>query len=80
VEAPSAKSKKNLAITLTHTDMESQFLCCTIGEPALYQGDCCLTCAVEQAHEEKRAMTLSFIIVSNDVLNCGVEGLFLKWM
>jgi hypothetical protein len=51
VEAPSAKFKNKRAVTLTQTNTESQFLCCTTGVLALYQGDCCLTCAVEQARE-----------------------------
>jgi hypothetical protein len=58
VEAPSAKSKFTCAITLTQSNPESQFLCCTFGLPALYQGDCCLTCAVKQACEEECAMII----------------------
>lgn len=58
VEAPSTKFKNTCAITLTQMNTESQFLCCTGGISALYQGNCCLTCAVNQAHDEECAMVI----------------------
>jgi hypothetical protein len=57
-EAPSAKGKNRRAVTLTQKNTESQFLCCTTGVPSLYQGDCCLTCAVEQAREGEYTMII----------------------
>jgi hypothetical protein len=42
-----------LSMALTHKNREAQFLACSIGEwtgvSALFQGECCLDCAVEQA-------------------------------
>jgi hypothetical protein len=58
VQAPAAKSANTLALTLTHWNPESQFLCCSTSSPALYQGSCCLTCAVAQAREEKIGMVI----------------------
>lgn len=58
VQAPAAKSANILALTLTHWNPESQFLCCTSSSRALYQGSCCLTCAVVQAREEKIGMVI----------------------
>ncbi|OBT52985.1 hypothetical protein VE04_08315 [Pseudogymnoascus sp. 24MN13] len=58
VQAPAAKGANILALTLTHWNPESQFLCCSTSSPALYQGSCCLTCAVAQAREEKIGMVI----------------------
>ncbi|QPC73258.1 hypothetical protein HYE68_004010 [Fusarium pseudograminearum] len=38
-----------LGVTLTHLSEEAQFLCCLYNWRQLYQGDCCLPCAVAQA-------------------------------
>jgi hypothetical protein len=61
VAAPTPQAGSTIAITLTHWNLESQFLSCSIGVPGLYQGECCLTCAVAQAREKH----LTLIIGSN---------------
>lgn len=58
VQAPVAKGLSTLALTLTHWNPESQFLCCSSSSPALYQGSCCLTCAVAQARGERIGMVI----------------------
>lgn len=52
VMAPVAAGKDAIGITLTHRNEESQFLCCTQPVLQLYQGDCCMPCAVAQAERE----------------------------
>ncbi|UZP45085.1 hypothetical protein NXS19_012897 [Fusarium pseudograminearum] len=42
-----------LGVTLTHLSEEAQFLCCMYGWRQLYQGDCCMPCAVAQAKKGK---------------------------
>jgi hypothetical protein len=49
---PVASGKSSIGVTLTHRNKESQFLCCSETVPQLYQGDCCLPCAVAQAMRE----------------------------
>jgi len=58
VQAPAAKGANTLALTLTHWNPESQFLCCSSSSPALYQGSCCLTSAVAQARGEGIGMVI----------------------
>ncbi|KAJ4265323.1 hypothetical protein NW762_004608 [Fusarium torreyae] len=52
VMAPVASGIGAIGVTLTHRNDESQFLCCTSGVRQLYQGDCCMLCAVAQAERE----------------------------
>jgi len=42
-----------IGITLTHFNEDAQFLCCTKESEALYQGDCCIVCALNQAREKR---------------------------
>ena len=58
VAAPTSRNEGTLAITLTHWNPEAQFLCCSAGIQALYQGACCLTCAVTQASEENIVLVI----------------------
>lgn len=58
VQTPGARGANVLALALTHWNPESQFLCCSYSSPALYQGSCCLTCAVLQARERKVEMII----------------------
>ncbi|KAK1753772.1 hypothetical protein QBC47DRAFT_347854 [Echria macrotheca] len=51
VIAPVAGGKDAIGITLTQRNGEAQFLCCTMSVRQLYQGDCCISCAVTQAKE-----------------------------
>jgi hypothetical protein len=51
VASPVPKAKGAFGLTLTHGNEEAQFLCCEVGSMALYQGDCCLTCALKEAKE-----------------------------
>lgn len=53
VMEPAASGASSVGVTLTHRNKESQFLCCSDTIPQLYQGDCCLPCAVAQAVREK---------------------------
>lgn len=52
VIAPAAPGATAIGITLTHRNEESQFLCCAQDITQLYQGDCCMPCAVTQAERE----------------------------
>ncbi|KAF5631693.1 NFX1-type zinc finger-containing protein [Fusarium sp. NRRL 52700] len=52
VMEPVAAGASSIGVTLTHRNKESQFLCCSEAVPQLYQGDCCLPCAVAQAVRE----------------------------
>lgn len=58
VTAPVASGTKAIGVTLTHRDGESQFLCCTSEVRQLYQGDCCISCAVTQAREQEYAVVI----------------------
>ena len=58
VEAPVAAGGKHIALTLTHWNPEAQFLCCSMSARPLYQGSCCLTCAVIQARREKYTVVI----------------------
>ncbi|KAF4436029.1 hypothetical protein F53441_13342 [Fusarium austroafricanum] len=46
---PIPSGKSSIGVTLTHRNEESQFLCCSGTIRQLYQGNCCLPCAVSQA-------------------------------
>ncbi|KAM0554011.1 hypothetical protein ACHAPJ_007086 [Fusarium lateritium] len=52
VMAPVASQHHVIGITVTHRNDESQFLSCTNCGRQLYQGDCCMPCAVAQAKRE----------------------------
>lgn len=52
VMEPVASAKSLIGVTLTHRNKESQFLCCSETVTQLYQGDCCLPCAIAQARRE----------------------------
>ncbi|EAQ91967.1 hypothetical protein CHGG_00202 [Chaetomium globosum CBS 148.51] len=52
VIAPVASGKDAIGVTLTQRNGEAQFLCCISAVPQLYQGDCCISCAVTQAQEK----------------------------
>ena len=52
VIAPAASRSGAIGITMTHQNEESQFLCCSERIDQLYQGDCCIPCAVAQAEQE----------------------------
>jgi hypothetical protein len=45
------KSLREIGIVLTHKNAEAQFLACATGASALFQGDSCLNCAVEEAYD-----------------------------
>jgi hypothetical protein len=45
-------------VTLTHWNGEAQFLSCMTGFPALYQGDCCMECAIRQAQRLNRRLVI----------------------
>jgi hypothetical protein len=49
VMAPVASGTGAINVTLTQWNPESQFLCCMENVQQLYQGDCCLPCAISQA-------------------------------
>ena len=51
VDAPLAKGKTQIAVTLTHWNPEAQFLSCVGGYRALYQAKGYLPCAVMQARK-----------------------------
>lgn len=52
VIAPVASGKGAISVTLTQRSGEAQFLCCIQGIRQIYQGDCCIACAVAQAQEK----------------------------
>lgn len=53
------ESCPELSMVLTHNNPEAQFLACWNGEGlSLFQGECCLDCAVEQA--ERSGCQVSF--------------------
>jgi hypothetical protein len=51
ISAPVAWGRK-IAIVMTQSDHEAQFLSLTGRARALYQGDCCLNCAVQEAERD----------------------------
>ncbi|KAH7141065.1 hypothetical protein EDB81DRAFT_900691 [Dactylonectria macrodidyma] len=58
VIAPVASGAKAIGITLTHRNEESQFLCCSQAVSQLYQGDCCMPCAIAQAQWEAYSVVI----------------------
>ncbi|KAF5703877.1 NFX1-type zinc finger-containing protein [Fusarium mundagurra] len=71
VMEPVASGKSSIGVTLTHRNKESQFLCCSETVSQLYQGDCCLPCAVAQAMRENCKVIIGgspgmYLIIAKD--------------
>lgn len=58
VMSPIPKRKDGIGLSLTHNNEEAQFLSCEAGTTALYQGNCCMSCAIEQARNRAIRMVI----------------------
>ncbi|KAM5353181.1 hypothetical protein ACJZ2D_016927 [Fusarium nematophilum] len=74
VISPAAPSLDVIALTLTHRNEESQFLCCSQHDTQLYQGDCCMPCAVAQAEREGYSVVIGGSPSTYYIMHAGTTG------
>lgn len=72
VMEPVPAGKYEIGMTLTHRNKESQFLCCTQDIRQLYQGDCCMLCAIIQAKREGYKVVIGGIPSAYHVIDDGM--------
>jgi hypothetical protein len=58
VLAPIPSTSGLIGVTLTHWNGEAQFLSCITGVQAVYQGDCCVECAIKQAQRQRSRLVI----------------------